>query len=83
MSIKKDILNKIIQDAFPKANFTLTDLVGDEDHYSLEITSRKFKGLSKIEQHRMVKRALNFYIGGQLHAITIKTIIPTDSENND
>lgn len=73
MAISSAELNSILQEAFPNAQIKITDLAGDNDHYSLEITDTSFAGQSLINQHRMVKVALKGILHTRLHALTIKT----------
>lgn len=72
MAIEQKELENIIEQAFPEAEFRVTDLVGDSDHYSLEIKSPIFAGLSKVQQHRLVNESLKGFLGDSLHALTIK-----------
>ena len=74
MAIKKEKLEEIIKKSFPEASINIVDLAGDDDHFSLEIKSRKFNGLSRIKQHKMVYDALDGKMGGELHALSIKTL---------
>ena len=74
MAIKKESLEEIIKNSFPAAKINIIDLAGDDDHFSLEIISSKFNGLSRIKQHKMVYDALDGKMGGELHALSIKTI---------
>lgn len=73
MAISQTELLSILQQFFPKAQIKITDLVGDNDHYSLDITDESFKGMPLIKQHRMVKDALKSVLHQKLHSITIKT----------
>ena len=73
MAISEKELHSILHQHFPKAQIKITDLAGDEDHYSLKIKDESFKGLSLINQHRLVKDALKGVLSSRLHAITIKT----------
>lgn len=73
MAIPESRLTDILQQSFPNAKIILTDLAGDQDHYALDITCKSFRGLSLIEQHKMVKHALSEVLQEKLHAITIKT----------
>ena len=41
--------------------------------YSALIKSRMFKGLSKIDQHKLVYKSLKGKMGNELHAFSIKT----------
>lgn len=75
MPIPHSYLEEILQKSFPHAVFELIDTVGDEDHYELKITTPEFAGLSKVGQHRLIYDALAHYIGGELHAISLKTYI--------
>ena len=54
MPIQIDELKKLLLDSFPKSEVVIEDLKGDGDHYSVTIKSEKFKGISRIEQHKMV-----------------------------
>ena len=73
MAISETKLISILQQSFPNAKIKITDLAGDQDHYSLDITCNSFKGLPLIKQHRLVKDALSEVLEKELHAITIKT----------
>lgn len=73
MPIAQHELEATIKQAFPEAEIIVKDLMGDSDHYSLEIKSELFKGKSRVEQHKMVNSALKGCLGEALHALTIKT----------
>ena len=47
-------IEKHIKGALPDATIEIQDLAGDGNHYSATVSSAKFKGKSKIEQHKMV-----------------------------
>lgn len=66
-------IEKLIKDAFPDADITITDLAGDNDHYAAMVTSSAFKGKSRVQQHQMVYAALKGRMGGQLHALSLQT----------
>ena len=38
------------------------------------IKSKEFKGISKIEQHKLVYKALKGKMGNELHALQLNTI---------
>ena len=75
MTIKKEELETMIIEAFPEAKVEIIDLAGDDNHYSLIITSDRFSGISRIDQHKMVYEALDGKMGNELHALTIKTLV--------
>ena len=66
-------IEKFIKDALPDAIVEIQDLAGDGNHYSATVSSVKFKGKSKIEQHKMVYSSLKGRMGNELHALAIKT----------
>jgi stress-induced morphogen len=76
MPLSADTLEKLILDGFPDAKVTITDLAGDNDHWSAEIISASFAGVSRINQHKMVYAALQGKMGGELHALQLKTSAP-------
>ena len=66
-------IEKLIKEAFPDADITITDLAGDNDHYAAMVTSSAFKGKNRVQQHQMVYAALKGRMGGQLHALSLQT----------
>lgn len=73
VAMTREVLSTLLQEAFPKAEIHLTDLAGDDDHWSVTIVDTSFIGLSRVAQHRLVHDALQGKLGGQLHALQIKT----------
>ena len=71
MNLKE--IENYIKEALPDAIIEIQDLVGDGNHYSATITSSKFAGKNKIEQHKMVYNSLKGKMGNELHALAIKT----------
>ncbi|MEQ8558860.1 MAG: BolA family transcriptional regulator [Henriciella sp.] len=76
MAMDRDTLETHLKEAFPDATITLTDLAGDNDHWQAEIVSPQFKGVSRVKQHQMVYAALKGKMGGELHALALKTSAP-------
>ena len=66
-------IEALIKEALPGAMVEIQDLAGDGNHYSATVTSGKFSGKSKIEQHKMVYGSLKGKMGNELHALAIKT----------
>ena len=48
--------------------------MGDNNHYSAVIKSEVFKGMSKIEQHKLIYKSLKGKMGNELHAFSITTL---------
>ena len=74
MSLKIEEIKSLIKEAMPDATITIQDLAGDENHYSATIKSKAFVGKSKIEQHKLVYRALKGKMGNELHALALNTL---------
>tara|TARA_Y100000590_G_scaffold386132_1_gene458724 strand:+ start:1610 stop:1840 length:231 start_codon:yes stop_codon:yes gene_type:complete len=74
MSLKLEELRNLIKESIPDAEIVVQDLAGDENHYSATIKSKIFTGKSKIEQHKLVYKALKGKMGNELHALSINTM---------
>ena len=74
MSLKLDEIKILIKKAIPDAEIIIKDLAGDDNHYSATIKSKLFSGKTKIEQHKLVYKALNGKMGNELHALELNTI---------
>jgi stress-induced morphogen len=73
MAMAATEIEKLIKEAFPDADVTITDLAGDNDHYAAMVTSSAFKGKTRVQQHQMVYAALQGRMGGVLHALSLQT----------
>ena len=73
MGIKLNEINELIKEAIPDAEVVIQDLAGDENHYSATIKSKVFSGKSKIDQHKLVYKALKGKMGNELHALQLNT----------
>ena len=74
MTLKLEEIKSLIKEALPDAEISIQDLAGDENHYSATVKSKTFSGKSKIEQHKMVYKALKGKMGNELHALAINTL---------
>ncbi|QNM83625.1 BolA family transcriptional regulator [Sphingomonas sabuli] len=71
-------IERLIKDAIPDAEVTITDLAGDGDHYAAKVVAPAFAGLSRIKQHQLVYAALGGRVGGELHALQLQTAAPEE-----
>ena len=76
MAMRRETLEGFLTEAFPDAEITLTDLAGDDNHWQAEIVSPQFVGKTRVAQHQMVYAALKGTMGGELHALALKTRAP-------
>ena len=73
MSLPAEEIKKLITSSIPDASIEIKDLMGDNNHYSAVIKSKVFKGMSKIEQHKLVYKSLKGKMGNESHALSITT----------
>ena len=73
MPLTMNEIKELIVSSIPDADVELQDLAGDNNHFSATITSSKFKGKSKIEQHKLVYKSLKGKMGNELHALALNT----------
>ena len=74
MGLRLEEIESLIKEALPDAQITIQDLAGDENHYSATIKSKFFTGKSKIDQHKLVYKALKGKMGNELHALALNTM---------
>ena len=48
----------------------------DNVHFSARVIADAFAGLSRIQQHRLVYAAFDGELGGEIHALQLKTETP-------
>ncbi|MBI0476608.1 BolA family transcriptional regulator [Sphingomonas sp. MA1305] len=73
MPMAADDIAALIKAAIPDAEVEITDLAGDGDHYAARVVSASFAGLPLRRQHQAVYAALGDRMGGELHALQLKT----------
>ncbi len=79
MAITASEIQELIQAAMPDAIIQIDDLAGDGDHYAVHVTSALFTAKSRVQQHQMVYQALGTRVGKQLHALSVRTSLPSTS----
>jgi len=73
MGLKLKEIESLIKKALPDAEISIKDLAGDDNHFSATIKSASFAGKTKIEQHKLVYKALGGRMGNELHALALNT----------
>ena len=77
MPMAADEIERLIRDAIPDAEVTITDLAGDGDHYAARVVSAAFAGMPRVRQHQRVYAALGPRMGNELHALQLTTAAPS------
>lgn len=68
-------LKEMIETALPGSTAAVLDETGTGDHLRAEVKAPQFEGLTRINQHRLVKAAVRSrFDDGTIHALTIKVI---------
>ncbi|MFL3026036.1 MAG: BolA family protein [Candidatus Neomarinimicrobiota bacterium] len=68
-----DKVRDLIQNGIIDSKVEAIDTTGTNDHFSVVVISDSFEGLSLIEQHQMVYKAVGAYMTNEIHALEIKT----------
>jgi stress-induced morphogen len=70
-------VKRLIEEALPGAEVEVTDQTGTADHLLAVVSASQFEGLSRIDQHRLVKSAVRErFDDGSIHALSVKTSLP-------
>ena len=71
-----DDVKTLIEGALPGASVEVID-EGGGNHLRAEVAASQFEGMSRIDQHRLVKNAVRERSDtGELHSLTIRTSVP-------
>lgn len=71
MPVTEQTLRETLKQHFPNSEIKITDLAGDNDHWSVEIKDSSFAGKPRIAQHKEVQSAV---FALNIHALQIKTL---------
>jgi stress-induced morphogen len=67
-------IERLIADALPGAEVDVVDETGGGDHLRAVVRAPQFEGRSRIDQHRMVRAAVQSRMDdGSIHALSIST----------
>ena len=80
MAMDAGEIERMIKQAITDAEVTIEDLKGDGNHYAAHVVSGRFKGKNRVQQHQMVYAALEGKMGGELHALALRTEAPGDQK---
>jgi stress-induced morphogen len=74
MAVDLAELKAMIEAALPGAVVEISDEDGGGQHLRAEVKAPQFEGLSRIDQHRLVKAAVKpRFEDGTVHALSVKT----------
>ena len=74
MAVDLGELKEMIEAALPGSSVEVSDEDGGGQHLLATVAAPQFEGLSRIEQHRLVKAAVKpRFDDGTVHALSVKT----------
>ena len=69
-------IRSMIEAALPGARVEVLDETGGGDHLRAVVTAPQFEGMRRIDQHRLVRRAVQERMDdGSIHALSISTAV--------
>lgn len=71
-----DQVSQWLQTGLPGAEVQVT---GDGQHFNAVIVSAEFEGLSRIQRHQRVYRALGDKMQREIHALSMRTLSPAEA----
>jgi stress-induced morphogen len=70
-------IKQMIEAALPGSVAEVADETGTGDHLQATVSAPQFEGLSRLDQHRLVKAAVKArFDDGAIHALSLKTQVP-------
>jgi BolA protein len=87
MGAVRDEIERRLRENFAPAHLVVTDDSdahrghaghdgGGESHFTVEIVSARFTGLSRVDRQRAINRALADLLQGRVHALALKAAAP-------
>jgi acid stress-induced BolA-like protein IbaG/YrbA len=72
-------LKSLLQAAFPGARIDVAS--PDDVHFQAVVESKSFAGKPTLARHRMVYAVLGERMGGEVHALSLRTLTPAEAGN--
>ena len=75
------VITAMLRQTMPDAQVQVHDMTGTMDHLEVFVRSKAFAGVSPLDRHRMVEKALApARADGRIHALQIHTSTPEDTD---
>ena len=72
-----ETIRKLIESGLPGAR---ADVQGDDGvHFEATVVSEAFRGKLPLARHRMVYATLGDHMGGEIHALSLRTLTPEEA----
>ena len=66
-------IKELVEQALPDCIALVRDDMNDGEHFSAEVVSSAFDGLSLIKQHQLIYQALGDHMKSDIHALQLRT----------
>ncbi|MEM0942693.1 MAG: BolA/IbaG family iron-sulfur metabolism protein [Pseudomonadota bacterium] len=79
MPVPASEIERLILESMPGARVDVVDTAGDQNHYAVHVVAEEFRGLNRVQQQRLVNKALSSILhgpGAPLHAMALQTSAP-------
>ncbi len=73
-------LKALLEAAFPGAQVHVAS--PDDVHFQAQVVTEAFVGKPTLARHRMVYAVLGERMGGEVHALSLRTLTPAEVETN-
>jgi stress-induced morphogen len=74
------VITTMLRETMPDAEVRVYDMTGTMDHLEVFVKTKAFQGVSPLDRHRMVEKALApARADGRIHALQIRTATPEDT----
>ena len=71
--MEAEVVKKLIETGIPESQVEVVDTTGTKDHFSAIVISHLFEGLSLVEQHQTVYKAVGNHLTKEIHALQLNT----------
>jgi acid stress-induced BolA-like protein IbaG/YrbA len=76
-SVNAQTIRELIERGLPGAN---ADVQGDDGvHFEATVVAEAFRGKLPLARHRMVYATLGDRMGGEIHALALRTLTPEEA----
>ena len=68
-------IQRLLEQGLPGARVRVS---GDGEHFEAVVVSATFAGKNMVQRHQMVYAALGTRVGNEIHALSLKTLTPSE-----
>lgn len=76
--MQSDELKSLLEAAIPGASAKVAS--PDDVHFQAIVVAQAFAGQATLARHRLVYAALGERMGGEIHALSLRTLTPAEAE---